>query len=160
MIFYLLYISVVLLRGCWLDGSNKCLKNGAAEVCTCSHDLCNTGARHRTLGPVVSLLSLVTSLLVTRHLATSWQWQWWQHSDIIMNTHYSSLQSEQSILEAGNFVKKNKENMSKAWGVLVKLSIVRILCSRKYSFDDESFSSKWVISFCFPLLSLSLTHRK
>lgn len=72
-----------------------------------------------------------------------------------MNTHYSSLQSEQSILEAGNFVKKNKENMSKAWGVLVKLSIVRILCSRKYSFDDESFSSKWVISFCFPLLSLS-----
>lgn len=72
-----------------------------------------------------------------------------------MNTHYSSLQSEQSILEAGNFVKKNKENVSKAWGVLVKLSIVRILCSRKYSFDDESFSSKWVISFCFPLLSLS-----
>lgn len=64
---------VVLLRGCWLDGSNKCLKNGAAEVCTCSHDLCNTGvSRHRTLAPsVISLLSLLTSLLVTRHLATS-----------------------------------------------------------------------------------------
>ena len=25
-------VSVVLLRGCWLDGTNKCLKNGAAEV--------------------------------------------------------------------------------------------------------------------------------
>ena len=25
-------IAVVLLRGCWLDGTNKCLKNGAAEV--------------------------------------------------------------------------------------------------------------------------------
>jgi len=36
---------VVLLRGCWLDGSNKCLKNGAAEVCTCSRDLCNSATR-------------------------------------------------------------------------------------------------------------------
>ena len=26
------FIAVVLLRGCWLDGTNKCLKNGAAEV--------------------------------------------------------------------------------------------------------------------------------
>ena len=25
-------LAVVLLRGCWLDGTNKCLKNGAAEV--------------------------------------------------------------------------------------------------------------------------------
>ena len=72
-VFDFTYVSVVLLRGCWLDGSNKCLKNGAAEVCTCSHDLCNTGvSRHRTLAPsVISLLSLLTSLLVTRHLATS-----------------------------------------------------------------------------------------
>jgi len=38
---------VVLLRGCWLDGTNKCLKNGAAEVCTCSSDLCNPAARPR-----------------------------------------------------------------------------------------------------------------
>ena len=61
------FIAVVLLRGCWLDGTNKCLKNGAAEVenifcfplllkngllwwqhhffpqvCTCSTDLCNS----------------------------------------------------------------------------------------------------------------------
>ena len=38
-------VPVVLLRGCWLDGSNKCLKNGAAEVCTCSRDLCNSATR-------------------------------------------------------------------------------------------------------------------
>lgn len=48
--------------------------------------------------------------------------------------------------------------MSKAWGVLVKLGIVRILCfqEREYSFDDESFSSKWVHKFLFSSSSHSL----
>eukprot|EP00091_Calanus_sinicus_P016890 TRINITY_DN36527_c0_g1_i1.p1 TRINITY_DN36527_c0_g1~~TRINITY_DN36527_c0_g1_i1.p1 ORF type:complete len:123 (-),score=21.14 TRINITY_DN36527_c0_g1_i1:3-371(-) len=36
------FVDGVLLRqGCWLDGTNKCLKNDNAEVCTCSGDLCN-----------------------------------------------------------------------------------------------------------------------
>jgi len=64
---------VVLLRGCWLDGTNKCLKNGAAEVCTCSTDLCNSAPSHRTstvLPSMISLLSLLISL-VYKYYATN-----------------------------------------------------------------------------------------
>jgi len=63
---------VVLLRGCWLDGTNKCLKNGAAEVCTCSSDLCNGGRASVVPSLALSLLSLAISLLhclYTRHAA-------------------------------------------------------------------------------------------
>merc|ERR1711874_200533 len=35
----------VIMRGCWLEGAERCLSKGSAEVCTCSTDLCN-GARH------------------------------------------------------------------------------------------------------------------
>jgi hypothetical protein len=54
-------LAVVLLRGCWLDGTNKCLKNGAAEVCTCSTDLCNGASRTsplQALGPLAACLLL------------------------------------------------------------------------------------------------------
>ena len=44
-------VAVVLLIGCCLDGTNKCLKNGAAEVCTCSTDLCNLSSRTRAASP-------------------------------------------------------------------------------------------------------------
>lgn len=53
---------VVLLRGCWLDGSNKCLKNGAAEVCTCSRDLCNSSTR--TVSVIAGLVLLSSTLAV------------------------------------------------------------------------------------------------
>jgi len=57
---------VVLLRGCWLDGTNKCLKNGAAEVCTCSSDRCNTATRTTHVLPsLIILLSLSISLFYT-----------------------------------------------------------------------------------------------
>jgi len=56
---------VVLLRGCWLDGSNKCLKNGAAEVCTCSSDLCNSSSRTvRVTGLALLLLTTAVSVLL------------------------------------------------------------------------------------------------
>jgi len=55
---------VVLLRGCWLDGTNKCLKNGAAEVCTCSTDLCNSVPRPTSTSPVHLLLLLLVGLAV------------------------------------------------------------------------------------------------
>lgn len=51
---------VVLLRGCWLDGTNKCLRNGAAEVCTCSKDLCNSSSAAKS-----SYLLLLLPLLLT-----------------------------------------------------------------------------------------------
>lgn len=54
---------VVLLRGCWLDGSNKCLKNGAAEVCTCSRDLCNSSTRTVTTS-LTTLLTLTLAVLL------------------------------------------------------------------------------------------------
>jgi len=54
---------VVLLRGCWLDGTNKCLKNGAAEVCTCSTDLCNSARTYSLTQPALLLLPLLISYL-------------------------------------------------------------------------------------------------
>jgi len=61
---------VVLLRGCWLDGTNKCLRNGAAEVCTCNRDLCNSGRTSAPLMTSLLLLPLVTLLIST----PLWQW--------------------------------------------------------------------------------------
>jgi len=58
---------VVLLRGCWLDGTNKCLKNGAAEVCTCSSDLCN-GTRTSRSPPFPIILLTIFSLLLHQAL--------------------------------------------------------------------------------------------
>jgi len=57
---------VVLLRGCWLDGTNKCLRNGAAEVCTCSKDLCNSS---RPLASSTALLFFI--LLMSLHNSLS-----------------------------------------------------------------------------------------
>lgn len=58
---------VVLLRGCWLDGTNKCLKNGAAEVCTCSSDLCND-ARTKHSPPSTPIILLTVILLLNTAL--------------------------------------------------------------------------------------------
>jgi len=33
---------VVLLRACWMQGSEKCMEDGDATVCTCNADLCNS----------------------------------------------------------------------------------------------------------------------
>ena len=73
--FFISLFSVVLLRGCWLDGTNKCLKNGAAEVCTCSSDLCNAAPRtSRTVLPsIICLLSLLISLFYSSSVLL-WQW--------------------------------------------------------------------------------------
>jgi len=62
------YVSgVVLLRGCWLDGTNKCLRNGAAEVCTCSTDLCNGGSPIRPfIGTYWSLLISLIILIIQK----------------------------------------------------------------------------------------------
>ena len=64
------YVAVVLLRGCWLDGTNKCLKNGAAEVCTCSTDLCNLSSRTRAASPAL-LLAIATAVFTSRHWAAT-----------------------------------------------------------------------------------------
>ena len=35
-------VSVVLLRACWMQATDKCLVDGEATVCTCNEDLCNS----------------------------------------------------------------------------------------------------------------------
>ena len=37
-----IFLSVVLLRACWMQGSEKCMEDGDATVCTCNADLCNS----------------------------------------------------------------------------------------------------------------------
>ena len=44
LIFFLLCFSsfsVVLLRACWMQATDKCEVDGEASVCTCTQDLCN-----------------------------------------------------------------------------------------------------------------------
>ena len=59
----LLVLSVVKLRACWMQGTNKCLVNGNSTYCNCPTDLCN-GARPATAA-VPAAGRLVASLCVT-----------------------------------------------------------------------------------------------
>ena len=53
-----IFLSVVLLRACWMQGTEKCMEDGDATVCTCSADLCNSSPRlQRT--PAFGLFGLV-----------------------------------------------------------------------------------------------------
>ena len=61
--FSFVFVSVVLLRACWMQATDKCLVNGEAEVCTCNHDLCNASSSLNDLGRVTSRLKRTLSIL-------------------------------------------------------------------------------------------------
>ena len=59
----LLVLSVVKLRACWMQGTNKCLVNGNSTYCNCPTDLCNGAGPATAAVPAAG--RLVASLCVT-----------------------------------------------------------------------------------------------
>ena len=57
-------LSVVTLRACWMQGTNKCLSYGNMTYCNCPTDLCN-GAESATAVGRRQLPRLAASLCVT-----------------------------------------------------------------------------------------------
>ena len=57
-----IFLSVVLLRACWMQGAEKCMEDGNATVCTCNADLCNSGLK-RTAGLGLTSLTIVLTIL-------------------------------------------------------------------------------------------------
>ncbi len=74
-----LFFAVVLLRGCWMQGTDKCEADGEAEVCTCTQDLCNAAAAtfaharwRRWATKVTTATATATALLLSTRLMTQW----------------------------------------------------------------------------------------
>ena len=57
-----IFLSVVLLRACWMQGAEKCMEDGDATVCTCNADLCNSSLQ-RTAGLGLASLPIMLTIL-------------------------------------------------------------------------------------------------
>ena len=102
-----IFLSVVLLRACWMQGSEKCMEDGDATVCTCNADLCNSarpahglsrpaGLGLGGLGHGPAFLAIVLTILhviltaaatPTQYVDLMFRWQFCVHSNTCPKIH-------------------------------------------------------------------------
>ena len=108
-----IFLSVVLLRACWMQGSEKCMEDGDATVCTCNADLCNSARpAHGLSRPLAGLglgglghgpafLAIMLTILhviltaaatPTQYVDLMFRWQFCVHLNSLICTHNRSFE--------------------------------------------------------------------
>ena len=105
-----IFLSVVLLRACWMQGSEKCMEDGDATVCTCNADLCNSarpahglsrpaGLGLGGLGHGPAFLAIMLTILhviltaaatPTQYVDLIFRWQFCVHANTYIKIHLKS----------------------------------------------------------------------